>query len=84
MVTAFRITGPEFTGWEGCDCFFNACLMRRGPREFSGNRLTGETRVQWAGKNHVGRTLFDAATSTAVRYFIVMPDYSCKTIRGKR
>lgn len=33
VVSAFRITGPEFTGWEGCDCFFNACLMRRPPRD---------------------------------------------------
>ena len=41
VVTAFRITGPEFTGWPGCDCFFNACLLRRGPREISITSTTG-------------------------------------------
>ncbi len=48
VVTAFRITGPEFTSWSGCDCFFNACLLRRGPREFSKKSLTGENVVRWA------------------------------------
>ena len=48
VVTAFRIAAPEFAAWEGCDCFFNACLLRRGPREFSTNSL-GEKAVRWAG-----------------------------------
>jgi hypothetical protein len=35
VVTAFRITGSDFYSWEGCDSFFNACLMRRPARRFS-------------------------------------------------
>ena len=35
VASAFRLTGPELTGWTGFDCFFNACLLRRPAREFS-------------------------------------------------
>ena len=47
VVTAFRIAGDEFLKWPGCDCFFNACLMRRGPREFSISSMTSERTVRW-------------------------------------
>ncbi len=47
VVSAFRITGPDFTGWEGCDSFFNACLMRRPARKFVQDRLTDEVRIDW-------------------------------------
>jgi hypothetical protein len=33
VVTAFRLSTKELTDWRGCDCFFNACLLRRPPRE---------------------------------------------------
>jgi len=75
VVTAFRITGPEFTGWEGCDCFFNACLMRRGPREFFVDPTAVDEPVPlWTGKAYRDkskqeRTLADAKTNTSVRYF---------------
>ncbi len=75
VATAFRMTGPEFTGWEGCDCFFNACLMRRGPREFFLDPTAVDEPVPlWTGKAYRDkskqeRTLADAKTNTSVRYF---------------
>ena len=47
VVTAFRITGPDFTSWEGCDSFFNACLMRRPARKFDQGEQTDEVRIDW-------------------------------------
>ena len=34
VASAFRLTGPELTGWPGFDCFFNACLLRRPARSY--------------------------------------------------
>ena len=31
---AFRLTGPELTGWAGYDSFFNACLLAAGRGKF--------------------------------------------------
>ncbi|HEY2882135.1 MAG TPA: hypothetical protein VGJ15_06865, partial [Pirellulales bacterium] len=36
VVTAFRLTQRELWNWPSFDNFFNACLLRRPPRHFSG------------------------------------------------
>ena len=51
VVSAYRITGPDFTGWEGCDSFFNACLMRRPARKFVQDRLRDAVRIDWLGND---------------------------------
>lgn len=38
VVTAFRLTESELVNWPGYDSFFNACLLRRPPREY---RISG-------------------------------------------
>jgi hypothetical protein len=67
VASAFRITGPEFTGWEGCDCFFNACLMRRGAREIVIDATTGEKSVCWAGTSSAEETQRPQAEKPAVQ-----------------
>ena len=48
MASAFRLTGPELTGWPGYDCFFNACLLRRPARVVWVDVLSKERRFRWA------------------------------------
>jgi hypothetical protein len=50
VVTAFRITGSDFTSWEGCDSFFNACLMRRPARKLAQESTTDSLRIEWLDK----------------------------------
>jgi hypothetical protein len=72
VVSAFRLTGSELTGWDpGFDCFFNACLLRRAAREFSCKRDSQELSFRWLnGKEHEKSRSRDAAKMTAVRYFV--------------
>ncbi len=68
VASAFRLTGPELTGWTGLRLLFNACLLRRPAREFSAGQDSEELRFRWAdGKANSPR--LDAAKMTAVRYF---------------
>ncbi len=76
VASAFRLTGPELTGWEGYDSFFNACLLRRPARVFPTEQ---DPRFRWAGRPAKPR--LDAAKMTAVRYFardagVVFDDYA--------
>ena len=69
VVSAFRLTGPELTGWAGFDCFFNACLLRRPARMFPTDAGSEDVRFRWVdGKANSPR--LDAAKMTAVRYFV--------------
>ncbi len=69
VVSAFRLTGQELTGWNGFDCMFNACLLRRPAREYWNDREE-EKRFRWAeSKAHSDLQRLDAAQMTAVRYF---------------
>ncbi len=69
VASAFRLTGPELTGWEGFDCFFNACLLRRPAREFCKDEESRFNWVHWvnAKANSLRK---DAAQMTGVRYFV--------------
>jgi hypothetical protein len=69
VASAFRLTGPELTGWAGFDCFFNACLLRRPAREFSIDKDSEESRFRWVDGTANSPRL-DAAKMTAVRYFV--------------
>ena len=63
VVSAFRITGPDFTSWEGCDSFFNACLMRRPARKFVQDGVT-DVRIDWL-RNDEGQMAASAAATVA-------------------
>jgi len=65
VVTAFSLAGSDIQNWECFDGFFNACLLRRPPREFVATRF-GSVRAQWAVE---GARNDDARLVTATRYF---------------
>jgi len=46
VVSAFKLSGRELTGWPGFDGFFNGCLLGRPPRRFRGS--PEEFDVTWA------------------------------------
>jgi hypothetical protein len=56
VVTAFRITGSDFSGWEGCDSFFNACLMRRPARKFYRLAPADDLHIDWLAKDEEAET----------------------------
>ena len=68
VASAFRLTGPELTGWPGYDCLFNACLLRRPQREFWSDADSERLHFRWANLKSNPSSL-DAARNTAVRYF---------------
>ena len=68
VAPAFRLTGPELTGWSGFDCFFNACLLRRPARVFWIDKQSGASRFWWADSGP-NMPRLDAARTTAVRVF---------------
>ena len=68
VVSAFRLTGPELTGWVGYDSLFNACLLRRPARKFVADQESGDVRFHWVDGGPTSQRL-DAAKMTAVRYF---------------
>ena len=67
VASAFRLTGPELTGWKGFDCFFNACLLRRPARVYPQNNASPDNWSQWVDGSSLPQ---DAATMTALRYFV--------------
>ncbi len=46
VLSAFRLGQRELQDWKSFDGFFNACLLRRGPRQFSLSD-NAEVRVAW-------------------------------------
>ena len=77
VASAFRLTGPELTGWAGYDCLFNACLLRRPAREFPAEQGPADTWLRWVGSKEKLERL-DAAQMTAVRYFARDAGVECK------
>jgi hypothetical protein len=75
VVTAFRITGSDFTSWEGCDSFFNACLMRRPARKFVQDNTTDGLRVDWLDKVEA----HSAASSSAANGTVTTTDDGIST-----
>ncbi len=80
VASAFRLTGPELTGWEGYDCFFNACLLRRPAREFWRDQETEDTAVP-LGRQH-GK-LHAAGCRENDRRAVFCPRYG-RRVRGLR
>ena len=68
VASAFRLTGPELTGWPGFDCLFNACLLRRPARVYPKEIDSKDQWLHWADPEQNRRRL-DAAKMTSVRYF---------------
>ena len=67
VVTAFRMYEQEIRAWSGFDMFFNACMMRHGPRMFErGTDFDRKDFAQWYDKPN--RDL-DPQLVTRLRYF---------------
>ena len=64
VVSAFELDAPELVKWPSFDGFFNACLLRRGPRQFAAGDL--EVQVKWVG---TGFHPFDPRAVSKLRYF---------------
>jgi hypothetical protein len=69
VASAFRLAGPELTGWSGFDCFFNACLLRRPARLFPGDQDPSDAPFHWADGSASSPPL-DAAKMTSLRFFV--------------
>jgi len=53
LMTSFHLTQPEFKDWQfGDDAFFNACILRRPPREFAGFQGTDSISFRWKRPNN--------------------------------
>ena len=71
--TAFPLHGLELTGWSGFDSFFNACLLRRPPREFI--EWDGQLGAKWVDDQSLDRRYpggvhqLDARRVSRLRYF---------------
>jgi hypothetical protein len=65
VVTAFSLTDQTLVAWECFDSFFNACLLRRPPREFGATDFVATG--QWAGYHPF--LAQDARLTTTLRYF---------------
>ncbi|MEX0675832.1 MAG: hypothetical protein WD063_02075 [Pirellulales bacterium] len=63
VVTAFRLSEPDLVIWRSYDSFFNACILRRPPREFTPTR----DRFEYIGPHAPDR--FDPEIVTGVRFF---------------
>jgi hypothetical protein len=74
VVTAFRLSQKELVDWPGYDGFFNACLLRRGPRRF-GRNAAFDLAVDWEEGNR-----YDPRLSTRVRYFTRDADAKTGTV----
>jgi len=68
VVSAFRLSGQDLTGWPGFDCFFNSCLLRRPARIFKGEPNPEGLKLHWI--DGTASSPLDAAKMTAVRYFV--------------
>jgi hypothetical protein len=66
VVSAFRLSGRQFTSWAGADNFWNACLLRRPPRKWNVSQLHAATQVRWADP---AANWLDPRLISSVRYF---------------
>lgn len=64
VVTAFRLSQRELRNWPSFDGFFNACLLRRGPRKFAFGKDEQVETVWLDGQSHQ-----DPRMVSRVRYF---------------
>lgn len=65
VATAFRLRERKLINWPHFDGFFNACLLRRPPREY--RLVQQEIQLDWAGDNRYRR--FDPRLNSRVRFF---------------
>jgi len=69
VVTGFRLTEPELINsgsWPSFDHFFNACLLRRPPREYSLSQEEGKLLLDWSDKSGLR---LDPRRVTSLRFF---------------
>jgi hypothetical protein len=66
VVSAFRLTGRDFTTWPGVDEFFNAYLLRHAPRKFIETDEADQIQAVW--KQGKAKD-WDAAEISRLRYF---------------
>ncbi|MCC6124729.1 MAG: hypothetical protein IT426_07195 [Pirellulales bacterium] len=66
LVSAFRLTGRDFTTWPGVDEFYSAYLLRHAPRKFIETDEADQIQAVWSeGKARD----WDAAEISRLRYF---------------
>ena len=68
VVSAFRLSGRDFTTWPGMDEFFNAYLLRHAPRRFTETEEVDQIRAVWKDAKRDEKN-WDAAEITKLRYF---------------
>ncbi len=73
VATAFSLTQRDLWNWPSFDGFFNACLLRRGPRQFFGRSGQRERRL--------GRRLASLARSPACHTIAV---HESRLVGGQR
>ena len=67
MVSAFRLSGPELVNWPGWDGLFNACLLRRPPRQFFYDHEE-QLQIKWHDDKAHPNPL-DARLNSRLRFF---------------
>ena len=67
VVSAFRLSGPELVNWPGWDGLFNACLLRRPPRQFFYDHEE-QLQIKWHDDKAHPNPL-DAALNSRLRFF---------------
>jgi hypothetical protein len=68
IVSAFRLSDRDFTTWPGTDEFFNAFLLRHGPREYTETVEADAVRAVFKDAKSDEEN-WDAAKVTGLRYF---------------
>jgi len=66
VVTSFRLSERELVNWPSFDHFFNACLLRRPPREYSRSSEDAKLLVDWSDKTGLR---LDPRRVTSLRFF---------------
>lgn len=67
VVSAFSLSAPQYRFWGSRDNFFNACLLRKPPRNFFSPGV-GELTMTWGGKTSWALP-DDPRIGTRLRYF---------------
>ena len=67
VISAFRLSGPELVNWPGWDGLFNACLLRRPPRQFYHDHEE-QLQIKWHDDKAHPHPL-DAGLNSRLRFF---------------
>jgi hypothetical protein len=69
VVTSFRIGQTSLLNWPSFDCFLNAVLLRRLPREFVPTDSLNEVAMRWLKDGSQSADITDARLTSTIRYF---------------